>query len=199
MKYFDSLPKVFYTDNNGVYRIMTNIMARVSMIPEILKSPMLYYKYDIQDSDTPEIIAHKYYGDPYRYWIILFANEMLDAQWNWPLSTKDFNRYIESKYPNQQTQAMIHHYEKILTQYDEATDTTTINKVTISENEYNSLVETSKSFVLPTGPASVTTTKRIVSVFDYESELNESKRSINILNSSYVDEMEKQLKMLMAA
>lgn len=198
MLYFDTLPKMFYTDSNGVTRIMTNIMARASILPEILKSPMLYYKYDVQDLDTPEIVADKYYGDSYRYWIVLFANEMLDPQWSWPLSTRDFNRYIQSKYPNEQTQASIHHYEKKLTQYDEVTDTTTINTVKISEQDYNTLLENTKSFTLPTGPASVTTTKRIVSVYEYEFELNEAKKTINILNAAYVDEMEKQFKLLMA-
>lgn len=198
MLYFDTLPKIFYTDGNGVTRIMTNIMARASILPEILKSPMLYYQYYVQDLDTPEIIAHKYYGDSYRYWIVLFANQLLDPQWNWPLSSRDFNRYIQSKYPTEQEQVAIHHYEKILTQYDENTNITTINTIKISEQEYNNTIENTKSFELPTGPASVTTTKRTVSVYEYEFDLNEEKRNINILNSTYVDEMEKQFKLLMA-
>lgn len=198
MLYFDTLPKIFYTDGNGVTRIMTNIMARASILPEILKSPMLYYQYYVQDLDTPEIIAHKYYGDSYRYWIVLFANQLLDPQWNWPLSSRDFNRYIQSKYPTEQEQVAIHHYEKILTQYDENTNTTTINTIKISEQEYNNTIENTKSFELPTGPASITTTKRTVSVYEYEFDLNEEKRNINILNSTYVDEMEKQFKLLMA-
>ena len=199
MQYFDSLPKVVYRDKNGNLSLRTNLLARASFIPETLKNPMLYYQYDIQEGDTPEIVAHKYYNDMYRYWIVLFANEMMDPNWNWPLSTRDFNRYMESKYPEQQTHGTVHHYEKILTQYDANTDTTTINKVTISENEYNSIIEGTNTFELPTGPTSIKTEKRIVSVYDYELELNESKRSINLLNSSYVDEMELQLKMLMAA
>lgn len=198
MLYFDTLPKIFYTDGNGVTRIMTNIMARASILPEILKSPMLYYQYYVQDLDTPEIIAHKYYGDSYRYWIVLFANQLLDPQWNWPLSSRDFNRYIQSKYPTEQEQVAIHHYEKILTQYDENTNITTINTIKISEQEYNNTIENTKSFELPTGPASVTTTKRTVSVYEYEFDLNEEKRNINILNSTYVDEIEKQFKLLMA-
>ena len=75
---------------------------------------------------------------------------------------------MESKYPEQQTHGTVHHYEKILTQYDANTDTTTINKVTISENEYNSIIEGTNTFELPTGPVSVTTEKRIISVYDYE-------------------------------
>ena len=72
MQYFDSLPKIVHTDQNGNSTIRTNLMARVSIIPENLKNPLLYYQYDIQEGDTPEIVAHKYYNDMYRYWIVLF-------------------------------------------------------------------------------------------------------------------------------
>ena len=41
-------------------------------------------------------------------------------------------------------------------------------------------------------------TKEVVSLYDYEQRLNESKRTINLLNSAYVDELEKQFKKLMA-
>ena len=37
-----------------------------------------------------------------------------------------------------------------------------------------------------------------VSVYDYENDLNESKRNIRILNSLYVDQLETQFKNLMA-
>jgi hypothetical protein len=60
----------------------------------------LYYTYDIQEGDTPEIIAHKYYGDSYRYWIVLFANELLDPQWDWPMTYKMFEQYLADKYPS---------------------------------------------------------------------------------------------------
>ena len=76
MQYFDTLPKIIQTDNVGVSRVFTNLMARASIIPDVLKNPLVYYQYDIQEGDTPEIIAHKYYGESYRYWIVLFANEI---------------------------------------------------------------------------------------------------------------------------
>ena len=65
MQYFESLPKIIYTDDSGIPKIATNIMARASMIPSILKNPVVYYQYDLQEDDTPEIVAHKYYGTSY--------------------------------------------------------------------------------------------------------------------------------------
>lgn len=198
MQYFDTLPKIIQSDSTGISRIFTNIMARASIIPDVLKNPMVYYNYSVQDSDTPEIVAHKYYGDSYRYWAVLFANQMLDPQWDWPMSGRVFDDFIENKYGQNEAQSTVHHYEKILTQYDYGTNTETVNKVQIDLLSYNNLVEQTVLLTLPTGVVKVTTTKKAVSLYDYEYELNESKRNINILNAAYIDVLETQFKELMS-
>lgn len=198
MQYFDSLPKIIQTQN-GVSTILVDLMARVSMIPKMLKDPALYYNYDIQEGDTPEIIAHKYYGDSYRYWIILFVNELLDPIWDWPMSQTELISYLTKKYgESYNVYSEIHHYEKIITQLDYGTNTTTSNKITVDEDTYNSIVPQTNNFSLPTGEVSITVDKSAVSVYDYENDLNESKRNIRILNSLYVDQLETQFKNLMA-
>lgn len=199
MQYFDTLPKIVHTNSAGQSKVMTNLLARASMIPAILKDPLIYYSYSIQESDTPEIIAHKYYGDSYRYWIVLFANELLDPQWDWPMTSRVFEKYLTDKYPNINVYAEVEYYEKIITQYDVNTQTTTVNKVRIDEDTYNSLpVTQTETYTLPTGPVTITTERNVVSVYDYELDLNEAKRNIKILNSNYVDLVETQLKKLMA-
>lgn len=190
MQYFNQLPKIIEYDASGVGRVFTNLLNRVSIIPELLKNPLVYYQYTTQDGDTPEIIAAKYYGDSYRYWIVLFANELLDPQWNWPLSNRVFEEYVTKKYPNIQTTVEIHHREKILTQYDSGTNTETVNRVKISEFDYNQLVESNYYKSLPTGDVSVAVTKREVTYYEYEMELNDAKKTINLLNSRYVDQIE---------
>jgi len=197
MQYFDTLPKVIYTQN-GVSSVYTNLLARVSVIPEILKDPLIYYTYDIQEGDTPEIIAHKYYGDSYRYWIVLFANELLDPQWAWPMTSMVFEKYLADKYPSTNIYSEIEYYEKVITQYDVNTQTTTVNRVRIDENVYNGLpVTQTATYTLPTGPVTITTDRNAVSIYDYELNQNEAKRNIKILNSIYVNQFEEQFKQLL--
>jgi hypothetical protein len=198
MQYFDTLPKIIQTDNVGVSRVFTNLLARASVIPDVLKNPLVYYSYDIQEGDTPEIVAYKYYGDSYRYWIVLFANELLDPQWSWPMSSIVFENYMAEKYPSGNTTTTVYSYEKKLTQTDNGTNTITINTIDINEQEYNTLVQNKQTYTIGNTSVTVETTKRIVTIYDYESELNESKRKINILNSVYVDQMEQQFKSLMS-
>ena len=157
------------------------------------------YEYDVQDGDTPEIVAYKYYGDSYRYWIVLFANKITDPQWDWPLSTNNFDAFIVDKYTSFNPYSTIHHYEKIITQYDTSTQTTTTRNIIIDEDTYNSLNTGTSTYTLPTGIVTITTSKNAVSYYNYELNLNESKRNIKILNSIYVNELEKQFTDLMTA
>jgi len=199
MQYFDTLPKIIYIDSTGNSKVMTNLLARSSVIPQLLKDPSLYYTYDIQEGDTPEIIAHKYYGDSYRYWIVLFANQLLDPQWDWPMNYSTFEQYLADKYPSINIYSEIEYYEKIIIQYNVNTQTTYTNKIKINQSTYNSLpVTQTETYTLPTGPVSVTTERNAVNIYDYELNLNESKRNIRILNANYVDLMETQFKKLMA-
>lgn len=199
MKYFNTLPRILTSDNNSNAILLTNIMARASLIPEALKNPVLYYTYDIQEGDTPEIVAHKYYDNSYRYWIVLMANQITDPQWDWPMSSTTFTSYLNKKYnANTNIYSTIHHYEKTQEQFEQSTRTITTNTTTIGHNEYLSMIENNVSYTLPTGSVSITTSKRAVSYYTYELELNESKRNIKLLNKSYVDEFETELKRLMS-
>lgn len=197
MQYFNTLPKIIQSDSQGISRIFTNLLVRASVLPSLLKNPLVYYQYDIQDGDTPDIVANKYYGDSYRYWIILFCNQFLDPQWDWPLSPRLLDEYIVNKYPNIQPLSTVHHYEKILTQKDDGSGTETINRVNIDEETYNLLIESTYTTTLPTGLVTVTVTKRAVTYYEYETELNDAKRTINILNSNYVNQVESEFFELM--
>ena len=173
-------------------------MARASVVPSLLQNPAVFYTYDLQEGDTPEIVAHKYYGDVYRYWIVLFSNQILDPQWQWPLNSLEFQGYLKSKYPSIDIYSTAYSYQKIISQFDNGTNTTTENIVTINQNDYNSLTTGTNTYSLPTGSVTVTIDKKILSIYEYELNLNESNRNIQLIKSAYVTELEKELKTLMA-
>ena len=200
MQYFKALPRIYYTDKNGRTITYTNLLTRVNIIPSVLNNPMSYYQYDIQEGDTPEIIAYKYYNDIYRYWIVMFSNQLLDPQWDWPMSQSVFNNYLAKKY-NFNTTTTVHHYEKVLTQINSETFLPESQTIEISFDEYNLLYNTSgktTSYNLQNGDTtSITTQVNAVSYYDYEMRLNESKRSIKLLNAIYVEQLENEMKNLL--
>lgn len=213
MQYFDILPKIITPDQNGFPILMTNILSRSSIVQEFLNNPMQFYEYAIQEGDTPEIVAEKYYGDPFRYWMVLFSNQILDPIWEWPMSHSSFLQYIDAKYateaaaedmtPFEYTNTTIYSYKKIITTTDVYTGTETIKEVSITQSEYNTLVESTETYDIPNPPIPngtkcvVSITKNSVSIFNYEEELNDSRRQIKLLNESYAGDMEQQLRELM--
>ena len=202
MQYFNTLSKLVKTDDKGNSLLLTNILARANLLQNFLSSPAIYYEYDIQDGDTPEIIAHKYYGDVSRYWVVLFANQIMDPQWQWPMTGDVFKSYIDSKYtlatPAVNPYTTVHHYEKQIDTLDISTNITTINKISISQNTYNSLTTSTTNYSLATGTVKVTISKNLINIYDYELQLNEDKRNIKILKNNYVGQLEKQFKSLMS-
>lgn len=192
MKYFNALPKIIVTEN-GNSTIRTNLLARSSIIPGLFSNPMVFYNYDIQEGDTPEIIAHKYYGDVYRYWLVLFANRIINPQWDWPLSQSVMSDYLAKKYPNIDIFATVDHYEKIITTIDKLTNTSTVDTVSIGENEYNNFAPVTKSYQTSTIDCVFSERVRAVNIYTMENEKNETKRNINLINAGFVMQIENEI------
>jgi hypothetical protein len=199
MQYFETLPKVIYNDPVLGQKLLTNLMARVSMMPQTLQNPLVFYPYDIQEGDTPEIIAYKYYGDSYRYWMVLFANQIMDPQWQWPIDNLTLDNYLSDKYPDTNVDTTIHHYLKTVTSVDNTSRTSTITETIIDLTAYNALARTTRSYTLPNGSTvAVITDKSSVNIYDYEMSVNEKNRSIRLINAVYADQLEKEFQTLMA-
>jgi hypothetical protein len=169
------------------------------MMPQTLQNPLVFYPYDIQEGDTPEIIAYKYYGDSYKYWMVLFANQIMDPQWQWPIDNLTLDNYLSDKYPNTNVDTTIHHYLKTVTSVDNTSRTSTITETIIDLTAYNALARTTRSYTLPNGSTvTVTTDKSSVNIYDYEMSVNEKNRSIRLINAVYADQLEKEFQTLMA-
>lgn len=203
MRYFSNLPLISAPDINNTSVAQVNLLARVSVVPALFLNPLLYYKYDIQEGDTPEIVATKYYGDPYRYWLVMFSNKIFDPHWDWPLSYRQFQLYINDKYgaaalANTQsaltyTQSTLKEYRKTIESEDTTTKNITTINYTIDSNTYNSTTSSSNTVVFSDGSvAKYTTTRSIVNIYDWETEQNEAKRVINLINNIYVGKIEEQ-------
>lgn len=208
MFYFNTLPKIVTPDQHGNYMVMTNIMSRATLIQELQDNPMLFYKYSIREGDTPEIIAEKYYGDPFAYWIVLHSNQLLDPLWDWPMTEAIFNSYLENKYAAlaeeenqtvlQYTNSTIYQYQKITESKDNDTGTITTEYTSITQSQYNTLAPTTTTYTVGGRTCTIKVSKREVTIYDYEYELNEAKREIKLMDKAYVGQMEAQLKEVMS-
>lgn len=195
MKYFQTLPNAaLINTNDGSYVILKDLLTRSQIIPNLLDNSLVFYEYDVQEGDTPEIIATKYYGDPYRHWIVLHTNNIIDPLWEWPLSGRVLEDYITDKYDDP---SALYSYEMVTTTYDGFTGYTTVTRNYIGEEKYNSLNETSTTYTIGTTTCTVSITKGAVSFAEYERRKNEERRKIKLLKKDYVSQIEKELTTLM--
>jgi hypothetical protein len=224
MKYFQRFPSITYAldDNNLDFKQVKNIFARIHFVKEALTNSDIYYPYSMKESDTTEVIAHKLYDDPNRYWILMLANDVVDPYYGVPLRNQSFDNYVIDKYGSiSSAQSSLHHYEKrvtVSTNKNGVIDSQTY-KTEITEQYYsdaNSAIETIST--LPTlnnpviadtqtvtiddydnVPITITTTTEYVFVtqYDYEIDVNESKRSFNLLKTDYIVDVENQFSTLM--
>jgi len=208
MMYFKTLPKINMTDYKGSAVLMTNLISRAEVIQSLLNDPLLFYSYDIQEGDTPEIVADKYYGDSYRYWLVMFSNQLFDPQWDWPLTSRQFGDYLFSKYKKNKndtfaqviatTQQTIKEYRKVIKTVDSYTLDQTTKMIIIDIDTYTTGVNSSTTRIFSNG-SNVTQSVdyQSISIYDYELEQNEKKRNINLINSKYASQVEAQLQTLM--
>jgi hypothetical protein len=199
MAYFTDFPIALYdltNSSNKSLKLVSNLFVRTRFLPSIENESTVFYKYQISDGDTPEILASKYYGNSNRHWIILLANNITDPTYDWPLTYTNFSSYVENKYGSIATaKTTYHHYEKVVTKTDSVTGTITVNKYELDYNTYANLASSSTETInLKDGnTVQIVTTKNAVSYYDYEEEQNEAKREIKIINAAYALQIEQEL------
>ena len=208
-KYFNYFPKTFYTSNNNATGIdtVTNLIARFGFEQKLKENSLVFYEYNIQESDTPEIIASKYYDNPERHWIVLLFNDIIDPQYDWPLQYNTLINFIDDKYTANgsanatpqtglvwaQSTNNVKSYFKIVTRT--SSSDSLIEKIEVDANTYANVVASTTTYTLQDGTTvSEAVTKEKQTYYDYEIEENEKKRTINLLKKEFVSEVEKEFK-----
>ena len=211
-RFFNYFPKTLYTSNNltaGVDTV-TNIIARFGFESTLKNNSAAFYKYNIQESDTPEIIASKYYDNPERHWIVLLFNDIMDPQFDWPLQYQPFIDYVNTKYSannyadtaNTGVTGLawsmnvnnVQAYYKIVTRTN-FDNISIVEKLEVDANTYANVAASTTTYTLQDG-STITqkVTKERKTYYDYEQELNEEKREIKLIKPEFVPQIEKEFK-----
>ena len=171
--YFAAIPKIFY-DGTGAqqsWKVVTNLLRRVKVRHQATTNTALFDTYDIKEGETPEMIAHKLYGDAELHWIVLLMNNITDRYHGWPMSTPQFTAYVADKYDDPNG---VHHYEINQT----SGDTTVVLDIGTSNTDY---------------PVAT-----LITNWEYEEKIQDKLRNIKLVDPSYVDQFISEYKTLMA-
>ena len=207
--FFNKFPKIQYDINNNLYsnyETVTDIFLRIGVIQKVIGNISSYYVYELDDGDTPEILAEQVYGDAGAYWMILYANNMYDPQFDWVMSYDVFNQYIINKYGSIETaKTTIHHYEKVITRTLQPDNVTWEKRIVVNEEpltdnnldvpyEYYAngdyaLAVTQYVETIDFSETGQTLTQiskgEAIYCYDYEYDLNEQKRLVKVIKKEY--------------
>jgi len=212
MSYFRELPDILYQSNllhkvsSQEYIQIKNIFRRVKIQDWIQDNVQFFNKYTIRDGERPDTMAERLYGTSERDWIVILTAGITNIRNDWPLSNYDLYRYVEAKYGTDLN--AIHHYETIEvrdnkgrlilpggqrvdqnftipTPYDASATNFYVGVRPQSDNiDYRSV----NSDINPvTG----------VSNYEYETQLNESKRRIEVMKPIYLQQFLNDMRELM--
>lgn len=136
---FDKFPLVNYKLEKEDYLVVN--VTKESKSSFIFDDPQYYIEYDVQDGETPIIIADKLYDDPELAWTILLFNKIVDPFDDWPMDYDTLVRYVESQYSDVYG---IHHYESVSTGAVVDVDHPSYDRYPVTNFEHETNVNDSK-------------------------------------------------------
>ena len=171
--YFQNFPLIPYDSvGDGQYKLVTNLLKRVALRAKVRTNTLLFDTYNVQEGQTPEMVADKLYGDPNLHWIVMYENNITDRYHQWPLTTPQFLAFLNDKYSNPDG---LHHYEITQT----SGDTTVTIDIGTDNTEHS---------------GATTITNR-----EFEEKRQDTLRAIRLLDPAYVDQFVEEFENLMGA
>ena len=189
--YFKNIPNVLY-DINGTepnqFRAVTNIMSRVRFKPSVIENITDYYPYKVLEGERPDIVSYKKYGTVAYSYLILLINDIVDPLFDWPLPSRQFENYIIEQYGSVANAQSTNKYYYQIVRAEVAktgiSERVPEYKIIVDQTTYNSL------------DASV---RYAQSVYDWETEQNDNKREIKIINPDFIQDIDYEVKKTLAA
>lgn len=213
-KYFNYFPKVDYSiEKVNTYDYVTSIVSRFGLEDSLKNNSSVFYTHQVRDGETPEILASKVYGSSEKHWVILMMNNIVDSQYDWPLTYSNFNEFVDAKYStpeyadtsNTQISGLryaqnannVCKYYKVVSKT--TSSGTNIEKYEVDSNTYSNIIISTDTYDLQDSTSvTIVIDKSTQSFYDYEMELNENKRKIKILKPDFVPGLENEISQVFA-
>ena len=198
--YFSQLPDFEYVNRTedgkriSDYTQVKNLFKRGKLREDIFQETTFFEQYQIQGDDRPDNVAQKVYGDASLDWVVLLSNNIINLYEEWPLPQASFDSYILEKYNNDYDKLYngIHHYE--------SNEVTNSQGVVIFPKGVRVGAAQSVSYFdeVDNQQVTVNPVSKGITNYDYERDLNDSKRNIFLLKGIYLnivyDDIEKMMR-----
>ena len=180
MTYFRELPNLNYQSissdrsSSEDYVVVKNIFRRAKLRDDLKYVFTSLVDYYIKDGVRPDQVADNVYGDPELDWVVLTSANIINVRDEWPLDSYEIYNYTLNKYGNDLNQ--IRHYET--TEVKDSSGRLILPKGKVVDS----------GFTIPDPSSSTATLNPVggVTNYEYESKLNDEKRSIYIISPGYL-------------
>lgn len=174
MSYFSYFPHIQYSNF-----LIRDITSRIAKDLKLSNSFLLFKDYIIKDNERLDTLANSVYGHPKYSWIILICNNLTPK--DWPFSVDQFEEFVKEKYGD--TLYKIKYYKD--------TNGNIIQKIqakefVLSSGEVIEFYNDGSGFGALNNNLLNGTTLTPVTNYQYEFDLNESKRKIKLLQKEYL-------------
>ena len=180
--YFRQLPNLDYPSlsNNRSsaydYQVVKNIFKRAVIRDDIFDEITAFTKYSVVGDERPDQVAYQFYNDSGLDWVILATNNIIHVRDEWPMGNQDFLTYLNAKYTEAEL-SNIHHYE---------TEIIRDSSGTLIQPEGKTVPAGYTVNFLDNGNLRTESKIKSFSFLQHETNLNDSKRDINILKPEFL-------------
>ena len=182
--YFRRLPNLDYPsllknrESNTDFIQTKNLFRRVKIREDLFSNFIVFDQYKVIGDERPDNVAEKVYGDDNLDWIILMSNNIIDIKNEWPLTQNDLSTYINEKY-TQKELTYIHHYETI--EFRDRNNQLLVPAGKVVDESFSIEYYLGESGLRNNGQLKTASPIRSVNNYENEVEINDKKRTINVV------------------
>lgn len=173
--YFNFLPAIKYDQkpisypfSESDYVVAKNFFRRYKISDTAFTQSTYFNKYALQDGQRLDQIAEAVYNNAFYDWVIILTNNMVNTQFDLPMSESELRKHVESQYDNPYYD--YHHYEIISDekQIENFGKVLIPGKTVVDESFYNN----QKSLTVGTLPDLSSTSKTVTYTKNYIFSVN---------------------------
>ena len=208
MGYFRELPNLQYQSpysnriSSASYITAKNIFRRMKIRDDLKNVFSVFNKYEIDDGDRPDTVARDLYGKSNLDWVVLITANIINVRDEWPLSSKELYDFTVSKYGLEEVNNIKHYETKevkttrgnVIIPKGKIVDEKRQDGMTKDEN--NNDVPNIVDYFIEYYDVGINAIRRVsgndvrigITNYEYETEINNKKRTIDVLRSEYLQQ-----------
>lgn len=215
MSYFTNFNYIEYQFPDNKIRLFKNLSTRLTLLDKVIEDQTNFQPYYIKENETPEHISFNLFGTVNYHWCILLVNNIVNVYKEWPKTNQQLEDYLVEKYKKQKTQsgttvtlsraATLEFINFVGSPSNNYEDSDGTYGVVYRPRHFIDSGEDIYSFDSAMGEykdafdrAAVRPTLTPVSYYTHEFNLNETNRNIVLPSSNLIQQMERELRVLLS-